>query len=149
MAANTNLIYSRAPDVQLGGAVLGPSANTAQDGTGANTTSIFQADTTEGGWVDEIRLKPVGSPAATVARIFVCSVTGAFTPGTSNTAANTSLFAEISLSAVTTSNTVAQNDVSIPIRKGLPAGYRLLITFGTSTGASGTGYAVTVFGGKY
>jgi hypothetical protein len=149
VAANTNPIFGRTPDVQLGGAVLGPSANTAQDGSGANTTAIFQADATEGSFVDEIRLKPVGSPAATVARIFICTATGAFTPGTTNTAANTSMFAEISLAAVTSSNTVAQNDISIPIRKALPAGYRLLITFGTSTGASGTGYAVSTWSVKY
>jgi hypothetical protein len=149
MAANTNPIFGRTPDVQLGGAVLGPSANTAQDGTGANTTSIFQADTTEGGFVDEIRLKPVGSPAATVVRVFICTVTGAFTAGTSNTVVNTAMIAELSLGSVTTSNSVAQNDLSIPIRKALPAGYRLLITFGTSTGASGTGYAVATFGVKY
>ena len=149
MAASITPIFVRAPDVQLGGAVLGPNANTAQDGTGANITSIFQADATEGGFVDEIRLKPVLSPAGTVIRVFICSVTGAFTPGTSNTAANTVMIAEISASAVTTSNTVAQNDLSIPIRKPLPAGGRLLMTFGTSTGASGTGYAVSTFGGKY
>jgi hypothetical protein len=149
MAANTNPIFGRAPDVQLGGAVLGPSANTAQDGTGANTTSIFQADTNEGGFVDEVRLKPVGSPAATVVRVFICSVTGAFTPGTSNTAANTALCWEQTLPSVTSSNLNAQSDVAIPIRKGIPAGYRLLITFGTSTGAAGTGYAVTTFGAKY
>jgi hypothetical protein len=70
MAANTNPIFGRTPDVQVGGAVLGPTANTLQDGTGANTRSIFMADTTEGGFVDEIRLKPVGSPAATVCACF-------------------------------------------------------------------------------
>jgi hypothetical protein len=149
MAANVNPIFGRTPDVQLGGAVLGPSANTSQDGTGANITSIFQADTTEGGFVDEIRMKPVGSPAATVARIFICSVTGTFTPGTSNTAANTAMFAEITMGAVTSSNSAGQNDISIPIRKAIPAGYRLLIAFGTSTGASGTGYAVSTWGMKY
>jgi hypothetical protein len=149
VAANTNPIFGRTPDVQLGGAVLGPSANTAQDGTGANVTVIFQADATEGGFVDEVRLKPVGSPAATVARVFVCSATGTFTPGTTNTAANTAMMAEISLGAVATSNQFAQSDISIPIRKALPPGYRLLVTFGTSTGASGTGYAVSTWGVKY
>jgi hypothetical protein len=94
-------------------------------------------------------LKPVGSPAATVVRVFICTVTGAFTAGTSNTVVNTAMIAELSLGSVTTSNSVAQNDLSIPIRKALPAGYRLLITFGTSTGASGTGYAVATFGVKY
>lgn len=151
MAANTSPIFGRTPDVQVGGAVLGPSAVTAQDGTGA-TPIIFMADATEGGWVDRVILKSVGSPAATVARVFYCTSTvaaGSFTPGTTNTASNTSMLAEATLAAVTTSNTVSQNDVVIPIRMQMPAGTKLLIGFGTSTGASGTGYAVTTVGSKY
>jgi uncharacterized protein involved in outer membrane biogenesis len=71
------------------------------------------------------------------------------TAGTSNTVVNTAMISELSLAAVTTSNSFAQNDISIPIRKAIPAGYRLLMTFGTSTGASGTGYAVSTFATKY
>lgn len=151
MAANTNPIFGRTPDVQVGGSVLGPTAVTLQDGTGAMPI-VFMADATEGGFVDEIRLKPVGSPVATVCRIAYCTSTvaaGSFTAGTTNTAANTSMIAEISLAAVTTSNLVAQNDIAIPIRKALPPGTKLLIGFGTSTGSAGTGYAVTAFGTKY
>ena len=151
MAANTNPIFGRTPDIQVGGAVLGPTAVTAQDGTGA-TPIIFMADETEGGWVDRIILKSVGSPAATVARIFFCTSTvaaGSFTPGTTNTAANTSMLAEASLAVTTSSNLVAQNDTVIPVRMAIPAGMKLLIGFGTSTGAAGTGYAVTVVGTKY
>lgn len=146
---NIDPIYSRAGDIQLGAAVLGPSANTALDGTGANTTSVFQADTTNGGYVDTLRLKPVGSPAATVARVFICTVTGAFTPGTSNTAANTSLYTEVTLPTITQSQAAASPDFTVPLKLALPPGYRLLLTFGTSTGAAGTGYAATVVGGKY
>lgn len=151
MAANINPIYGRTPDAQVGGAVLGPTAVTAQDGTGA-TPIIFIADATEGGWVDSVVLKSVGSPSATVARIFFCTSTvasGSFTPGTTNTAANTSMLTEVTLAAITTSNTVAQSEITIPIRRAIPASMKLLIGFGTSTGASGTGYAVTVFGAKY
>lgn len=151
MAANTSPIFGRTPDVQVGGAVLGPTAVTLQDGTGA-TPIIFMADATEGGWVDRIILKSVGSANATVVRIFYCTSTvaaGSFTPGTTNTAANTAMIAEASLAAITTSNLVAQNDVVIPIRMQMPAGTKLLIGFGTSTGAAGTGYAVTTIGVKY
>lgn len=151
MAANTNPIFGRQPDVQVGGSVLGPTAVTLQDGTGA-TPIVFMADATEGGFVDEITLKPVGSPAATVVRIFLCTSTvaaGSFTPGTTNTAANTSMIREMSLAAVTTSNTVAQNDLAISIRKGLAPGQKLLIGFATSTGSAGTGYATTAWGTKY
>ncbi|HEX8350033.1 MAG TPA: hypothetical protein VF598_08720 [Hymenobacter sp.] len=148
MAANTAPIFGRIADVQIGGAVFGPTAVTAQDGTGA-LLSIFQSDTTEGSFVEEIRLKPVGSPVATVCRIFVCSVTGTFTSGTSNTVVTTAMVSEMSLSSVTTSNNSAQNDIAIPFRKALPPGWRLLIGFGTSTGAAGTGWVSTVFGSKY
>ena len=63
MAANIDPIYGRTADIQVGGAILGPTAVTAQDGTGA-TPIIFMADATEGGYVDRIVLKPVGSPVS-------------------------------------------------------------------------------------
>jgi hypothetical protein len=149
MPANTDPIYTRTPDIQLGGAVLGSSANTATDGTGANITSVFQADATEGGYVQKMVLKPVGSPAATVLRVFLCSVTGPFTAGTSNTAANTSLIAEQSAVAFTASNTAASPQYEIALNMPIPPGWRLLLTSGTSTGAAGIGYAVTTIAGKY
>lgn len=151
MAANTDPIYSRTPDVQGPGAVVGPTANTNQDGTSSSTSSasLWVADATEGGFVSKVILKAVGSPAATVARIFLHMTSGAFTIGTTNTAANTNLVAELTLPAATSSQTVAQNQYEIPLNMPIPAGYRLLIAFGTSTGASGTGYAATAIGGKY
>lgn len=153
MAANTAPIFGRTPDVQIGAAVaananLTTTAVTATDGTGS-LLPIFQADATEGGWVDRVILKPVGSPAATVLRIFFCSATGAFTSGTTNTATNTALLAEASVAAVTVSQTQGQNDVIIPIRMQMPPGTRLLIGSGTSTGAAGNTYAATVVGTKY
>ena len=148
MAANINPIYGRAPDVQVSGAIQGPTAVTAQDGTGT-LQIVFTADATEGGFVDSVVCKAVGSAAATVIRLFYCTAPGAFTPGTTNTGANTSMIDEITTAAVTTSNTLAQTPYVFNVRRGLPAGTRLLIGFGTSTGAAGTGYAVTAFGSKY
>ena len=146
MAANTSPIFGRTAAVD--GYQSSNLAASLPDGTGANVISIHQVDTTEGGFVDEIRLKPLGSPAATVVRVYVCSVTGAYTAGTSNTATTAFCIAEISLAAVTSSTSAAQNDISIPIRKALPPGFRILIGYGTATSAS-TGYAFTVFGSKY
>lgn len=148
MTANVAPIYPRTPQIEFANAVIGPSANTAQDGTGANTYAVFQADATEGSFVERLRLTPVGSPAGTVARIFICSDTGAFTPGTTNTAANTVLWDEITLPAITLSQVGAQTPADSILNLYLPAGYRLLVTFGTSTGAAGTGYRVTAVGGK-
>jgi hypothetical protein len=149
MPLNKDPIFTREPDIQIGGAVNGPSANTAQDGTGANMYSIFQADTTNGGFVEKLILRAVGSPAATVCRVYIHAANGSFTAGTTNTASNTSLVAEIAMSAVTLSQVAASIPVEVPLGFALPAGFRILISFGTSTGASGTGYAATVIGGKY
>lgn len=148
MVANTTPIFGRIADVQLG-ATVGPTAVTATNGTGT-LENIFQADTTEGSFVDHIILKPEGgSTAATVCRIFLCSDTGAFTSGTTNTAANTNLLTEITLPATLASNSVANGEWVISIRRALPPGWRILIGFGTSTGAAGIGYAPTTFGSKY
>lgn len=149
MAANTSPIFSRTWDIQTAGAIIGPSANTATDGTGANITRVFTADATEGGFVYKVIFKAIGSPAATCIRLFYCSDTGAFTPGTTNTAANTSLIGEISTVAWTASNTAASTVYEIPVMMGLPASTKLLVTFGTSTGASTNGFNPVVMGGKY
>lgn len=149
MAANTAPIYGRAPDNKVAGAILGPTAVTAQDGTGA-LQAIFQADVTEGGFVDTVVCKPVGSPAATVIRLYLYQGDpGAFTPGTSNTAVNTAMLDEISTILTTTSNTLAQNAYVFSVRRQMNPGDRLLIGFGSSTGAAGTGYAITTFASKY
>lgn len=146
---NTDPVYPKEPDVQVGAGVLGPSANTAQDGTGSNITSIWQADDTNGGFLWKLLLNSVGSPVATVLRVYLCSVTGTFTPGTSNTASNTTLVAELSLPAVTVSQTV--NGPAYPLNLNLPVppGYRILVAFGTSTGSAGTGWVVVPVGAKF
>lgn len=149
MAANTAPIYVRASDVQICGSVVGTSANTATDGTGANISLIFTADATEGSFVNFVRLKPISTIAATVARIWYCSATGTFTPGTTNTAANTAMLAEVTIAAWTASNTAASVTYDIPINFPLPPSTKLLITFGTSTGVATTGFNPITVAGKY
>lgn len=149
MAANIDPIYTRTADIQLAGAVIGTSANTATDGTGANTTRIFTADSTEGSYVQKVVLKPISTIAATVARLWYCSDTGSFTAGTTNTAANTTMIGEITIAAFTASNTTASPQYEIPVNFALPASTKLLMTFGTSTGAGTTGFNPLVIGGKY
>lgn len=149
MSANTAPIYIRASDVQICGSVVGTSANTATDGTGSNITLIFTADATEGSFVQYVRLKPISTIAATVARIWYCNDTGSFTPGTTNTAANTSLLAEITISSWVASNTAASITYDIPINFPLPPSTKLLISFGTSTGAATTGFNPITIAGKY
>lgn len=151
MPANNDPIYTRTPDIQIGGTDVGIVANTATVGTSAanNMWLIFTADATEGGFVQKVILKAQGTVAATVARIFLCNVTSALTIGTTNTAANTMLIAEATLAAFTASNTTASPQIEIPLNIPMPASFKLLIAFGTATGATGNAYATTVIGGKY
>lgn len=149
MPANTDPIYSRAADIQLAGSVVGSSANTATDGTGANSYLVFTADSTNGGFVQRIIFKPISTIAATVARVFYCSATGAFTAGTTNTASNSTIVAEVTIAAFTASNTVASPQYEVALNFPMPASTKLFVTFGTSTGAGTTGFNPLVIGGKY
>ena len=152
MPGNTDPIWSRVGDLQsLNGAVAGPTANTAQDGTSSATSmySVAQADATNGGYIRSVIAKPVGSPAATVLRVYWSSITGVLVMGTTNTAANTFFIRDLTLLSVTLNQTLGTNDLEVPLNLALPPGYRILASFGTSTGAAGTGYVLTAVMGKY
>ena len=149
MAANIFPIFSRTPKTGVAGSVIGPTANTATDGTGSAMTQIFVADATEGSFIHKVILRPVASPAATVARLWLLRATGAFTAGTTNTAANTGLIGEIGLPAVTVSQVNASFPFEIPVGFAIEAGYSLLMSFGTSTGAAGNGYNPVTIAGAY
>lgn len=149
MPANTSPIYSITGDVQSvaqnnSGLVVGPTANTATDGTGT-LYKLFTAGA-NGSYVQKIRFRPVapslGSIAATVCRVFVSS-------STTTNATNTWLYDEITLPAITMSNTAASSVFELPINFALNANYLLYVAFGTSTGAAGTGYSVVAVAGDY
>lgn len=145
MPANTAPIYSISGHTESvasnnTGLIVGPTANTALDGTGT-LYKMFTAGT-NGSYVQKVRFRPVGSPAATVCRIFISS-------STTTNATNTWLYDEITLSAVTLSQTAATSVLEIPMNFALPAGYLLYVTFGTSTGSAGTGYSVVAIAGDY
>lgn len=145
MPANTSPIYSIAGRndsvaANNSGLVVGPTANTALDGTGTNYKAFTAGS--NGSYVQKIRFRPVGSPAATVCRVFISS-------STSTSATNTWLFDEITLPAVTLSQTAASSVFELPLNFAMPAGYLLYVTFGTSTGSAGTGYSVVTIAGDY
>jgi hypothetical protein len=146
MPANTAPIYSATGAVDSvaannAGLIVGPSANTAQDGTGANIYKLFTAGA-NGSYVQKVRFRPVGSPQATVCRIFVSS-------STTTNATNTWLYDEITLPAVTLSQTAASSVFELPLNFALDPNYLLYVTFGTSTGSAGTGYSVVCVAGDY
>lgn len=154
MAGNTDPIFSKVADIQssslAAGTLLGPTANTAQDGTGT-MYPIWTADATNGGFLQKLTFESITTVAATVCRIFLSDTVPTVTSGAlvSNTSLNTHKIGEISLPAVTVSQTAAAPHLEYPINMAIPPGYRISITFGTSTGASTTGWAVLGIGGKY
>jgi len=145
MAANTSPIYSivGATDsvaTNNSGLVVGPTANTAQDGTGT-LYKLFTAGT-NGSYIQKIRFRPVGSPAATVCRVFISS-------SSTTSATATWLYDEITLPAVTVSQTAASSVFELPLNIAVDPSYLLYVTFGTSTGSAGTGYSIVTIAGDY
>jgi hypothetical protein len=145
MAANTAPIYSivGATDstaANNSGTVSGPTANTALDGSGT-LIKLFTAGT-NGSYIQKIRFRPVGSPAATVARVFISS-------SSTTSATVTWLYDEITLPAVTLSQTAATSVFELPLNFAIDPSYLLYVTFGTSTGSAGTGYSIVAIAGDY
>jgi hypothetical protein len=143
MAANPNPIYSRVGAVGVNGAAtLGTAIVSDYNGTGANNAIVFTADATNGGFVQRIRLKALGTNAIAVLRVYINN------GSVNTTAANNSFYGEISLPATTASTTTATVDIDYPLNFALPPGYRLVC--GISAAANlATGWAVTTIAGAY
>lgn len=138
MPANTQPIFSRVSDVQWLTVAL-TSANTAKDGTGT-VGSIFTADVTNGGFVQKIVARSLGTNVATVLRVF------ANNGAANSTASNNAMIAELTLPATTLSEIAAQPDYVLPINIALPPGYKVTCAIGTAVAA---GYMISAVGGKY
>jgi len=144
MAANTIPIYTKVPKINWSGILK--TANIAKDGTGTVET-IFTAGA-EGGRVERVRVRAIGTNIVTVLRLFINN------GGANSTPANNVLYAEITLAATTLSETAALLNTNefpntldytaFPI--ALPPGYKLLATVGTTIAA---GVVLTAIGGDY
>jgi hypothetical protein len=141
MAANTAPIFSSLGDVQWSTSAM-TTANTTKDLTSGTIYLVFTADTTNGGFVQRIRFRPLGTNSnATVARVW-------FNNGsTTATAANNTLFDEITLTTISVSEVAAQATFELPLNIALPPGNRVYVTLGTAP--TSAGWQATVIGGKY
>ena len=146
MAANNDPIYSRAGVISMRtAAALGVASNRTSiyDATNATTDKIlFTSDATNGGYVQRIRFKALGTNAASVARVYINN-------GAAQTTATNNLFyGELSLPATTASTTVSTPDIDYPMNMALPAGYTIIV--GVSAAADlASGWVAGVIGGKY
>lgn len=138
MPANIDPIYTRAGDIQWSGTIT--AANISKDLSSGVANLLFTADATNGGYVRSIFAKALGTNVATVARFFLNN------GGTVTASANNTMFKELSLPAITLTETAAQLDVEVPLNIALPPGYRLYVLLGTAVAA---GWTFGVIGGKY
>jgi hypothetical protein len=138
---NTLPIYTKVADVQWSLSAV-TVANTTADLTSGTIYQVFSADTTNGGYVQRIRFRPLGTNAnATVARLWINN------GNTTNTATNNVLWDEITLPITTVSQVSALATYELPLNFPLPPSYVLYITVGTAP--TSAGWDVTVIGGKY
>lgn len=139
MAANTSPIFSRLADIQwVTGSVL--TANTTKTLAAGTVFLVFTADATNGGYVDKVIAKPLGTNVATVLRLWINN------GSSTGTAANNAMIADETLAATTNSEVAAISETEITLNMALPAGYRIYATIGTTVTA---GFDITAIGGKY
>jgi len=146
MAGNNEPIYSRAGVISMRtAAALGVASNRTSiyDATNATTDKIlFTADATNGGYVQRIRFKALGTNAAAVARIYINNGSA------QTTATNNLLYGELTLPATTASTTAAVVDIDYPMNMALPPGYTIIV--GVSAAADlAAGWTAGVIAGKY
>jgi hypothetical protein len=140
MAGNTTPIYSKVGAIGgIGGTTL-TTAAADYTGVSTNNKSFFTADATNGGFVQRLRFKAIGTNVATVARIYINN-------GSANTsAANNVFYGEISLPATTASATASTSDIDYPLNFALPAAYQLYVGLGTTVAS---GWVVSTVAGAY
>lgn len=106
----------------------------------SNLFLVYTATQPEGAYVQRIRFRPRGTNTASVARIFINN------GDVLTTAANSTLYDELSLPATTNSEVSAMPVYELPLNFALPYNYRIYVTLATTAAA---GYDITVFGGNY
>ena len=141
MPANTSPIFTLSPDIQWSTSAM-TAANTTKDLTSGSAYLVFTADATNGGYVQRIRFRALGTNnAATVGRVWINN------GSTTGTSANNVLWDEITLPTTTNSEVSALSNYELPLNFALPAGYKLIVTLGTAPNAAG--WYASVIGGKY
>ncbi len=144
MPANTSPIFSIAGDAQWTTLM---TANNPTHVSGSTSYLVFTAGA-NGSYVQKIRFRHFAIVAstnntnATVARVWINNGSDV------TVAANSTLFDEITIAAMTYSASAAQVNYELPLNFVLPSSYRLYVTLGTAPSAN-TAIQATVIGGDY
>jgi hypothetical protein len=137
MPANTSPIFTIVPDIQWVDAIT--VANTTKDLT-SGTIYLAFTGSTNGSFLQRIRFRTLGTNVASVARVWINNGL------TTGTAANNTLWDEISLPATTVTEVASQSNYELPLNFALPPNYTIYLTLGTAVAA---GWDAIVVGGDY
>ena len=139
MPANTAPIFTLRPEILWNNNIS--AANNTGDLTSGIIYAVFTGGT-EGSYVQKIRFRHTGAnAAATVARVWINN------GGVHTTAANNTLFDEITIAANATFVTnAASTNYELPLMFALPPSYIIYVTIGA---AAAGGIDATVIGGDY
>jgi hypothetical protein len=144
MAANTQPIYSLLGDVSSdSGTTMAPTLTTAAadyTGISANNKLVFTANATNGGFIQRLRFKAIGTNTASVARIYINN------GSTNTTATNNSFYGEITLPATTAIATASTVEPDYTMNFALNPGFRIYVGLGTTVAA---GWVCVAIGGEY
>ena len=143
MPANTSPIFTLTPEVSWSTNMI--NASTTNLSANTNNYLVFTAGA-NGSYVQKIRFRHQSTNTsniqATVVRVFINN------GGVVTTAANNTIWDEITIAANTVSQTAASANYELPLNFALPAGYTIYCTLGSNLTA-GTGIQATVIGGDY
>ena len=139
MPANTAPIFTLRPEIMWNVSIT--AANNTGDLTSGTVYPVFTAGT-EGSYVQKIRFRHTGAnSAATVGRVWINN------GSTTTTAANNTLFDEITIAANATFVTnAASTNYELPLMFALPPNYIIYVTI---CAAAAGGIDATVIGGDY
>lgn len=143
MPANIDPVYSSTGHFSAGGtsSTFAQPSNTANTSltTGTVGTDMFvavdaaSANAPNGLFVRSLVVKYIGTSGASAASVMRFFINNS---STAATATNNALFKELTLPALTATNTAASPDFEVPCNILLPVNYRILYTFGTAPGAT-------------
>ena len=145
MAANTSPIYTLVPKNSFA-AVTGVDGS--MDGTDADVKLVYTANATDGGYITKLIFQPISTSGSTTTsaaagRIYMNN------GSTVGTAANNSLFKEITLAAITVNvaGTTGVLGYEVPLNFQMQAGYRIYV--GVTAMAASTQWNVMAVAGDY
>ena len=114
------------------------TANPNYDGT-STVGTVFTAGT-NGSFIGYVKLKPLGTNVASVARFWINN------GSTNATAANNFLWGEVTLPATTAATAAALAELVLQFNIAIPTGYKINFALGTTVAA---GWQATCIGGDY